>query len=77
MDIFVKIIQFIKSNNMDYTLVVTIFVAVLGWIVAIVLQHRNIRNQHKVQIRYDIYKQLVQAKKDIQDLNCTPFSRHG
>lgn len=67
MDIFAKIIQFIKLNNMDYTLVVTIFVAVLGWIIAIVLQHRNIRNQHKVQIRYDIYKQLVQAKKDTQD----------
>ncbi len=49
------------------TLIATIAVAVIGWIIAIILQRKNLKNQHKIQIKYDIYKQLVQAKSDIQE----------
>ena len=55
------------TNITDYTLIVTITVAVVGWIIAIVLQRKNLKDQHKIQIKYDIYKQLVQAKSDIQE----------
>ncbi len=49
------------------TLIATILVAVIGWIFALWLQSRNIKRQHQVDIRYDIYKQLVQLHKDVQD----------
>ena len=57
-----------NSTNLDiYTLLATICLAILGWIVALALQRKNIRDQHKIQIKYDIYKQFVSLHKEIQD----------
>lgn len=58
------------NNSFDinlYTLIATIATAVIGWLIALWLQGKNIKQQHKVQIQYDIYKQLVQARKDLQE----------
>lgn len=49
------------------TLVITILIAVFGWIIALFLQYRNIRQQYRVQIWYDIYKQFVVVHKEMQD----------
>ena len=57
----------ILTNINLLTLAVTVVIAIVGWIFALILQHRNIKHQHKVQIRYDIYKQFVQLHKDIQN----------
>jgi hypothetical protein len=50
-----------------YTLLITIAVSVAGWVIALLLQGRNIKHQHKVQVRYDIYKQFVQLHENIQN----------
>jgi len=58
------------NNSFDinlYTFIATIATAVIGWLIALWLQGKNIKQQHKVQIQYDIYKQLVQARKDLQE----------
>ncbi|MFA6428174.1 MAG: hypothetical protein WCW02_01355 [Candidatus Buchananbacteria bacterium] len=57
-------------NSFDinlYTFIATIAIAVLGWIFALWLQGKNIKQQHKIQIKYDIYKQFVQIHKEAQD----------
>jgi len=65
MNDYVKSIQF----DIDYlTLMATIFVAILGWIVALLLQRSNARHQHKIEVRYDTYKQFIQLHKEIQDI---------
>jgi hypothetical protein len=47
-------------HNIDFlTLVATIVIALIGWIVALALQRWNIKKEHQVEVRYDIYKQLV------------------
>ncbi|MCK5027447.1 MAG: hypothetical protein KAS07_03435 [Candidatus Pacebacteria bacterium] len=62
----IKNIQF----DVDYlTLMATISVAVLGWLVALILQRSNAKHQHKIEVRYDIYKQFVQLHKEIQDVS--------
>lgn len=44
-------------NNVEIlTLAVTIGVAVIGWIFALWFQRNNMKRQHKVQIKYDIYE---------------------
>jgi len=50
-----------------YTLSTTIAIAIVGWLFALWLQRENIKHQHKVEIRYDIYKQFVQIRKEAQD----------
>ncbi|MDP3697364.1 MAG: hypothetical protein Q8R55_05090 [Candidatus Taylorbacteria bacterium] len=56
------------TNNVDIlTLSVTIGVAVVGWLIALWLQRNNVKHQHRVQIKYDIYKQFVSLHKEIQD----------
>lgn len=62
-----QIVRIIFQNINVFTLTVTIVVAVFGWIFALWLQHRNTKQQHRIQIRYDIYKQFVQLHKDIQN----------
>lgn len=58
----------LENFNIDfYTLLATISVTIIGWLVALWTQNRNIKQQHKIQIKYDIYKQFVQIRKDIQD----------
>jgi len=58
----------INSNNIDiYTLSATIAIAVLGWLVALWQQGRNIKQQHKVEVKYEIYRQFVQLRKEVQD----------
>jgi hypothetical protein len=59
--------QIIDFSNVDQlTLLVTIFVAILGWIIALVLQRSNARHQYKIQVRYDIYKQLLKCAEQTQ-----------
>lgn len=50
-----------------YTLIATITIAVIGWLISVWLQGRSIKRQYKIQIQYDIYKQFVHAHKDIQE----------
>ncbi len=62
--------NFIKSisGNLDtLTLAVTILLAVIGWIFALWLQQKGTKQQHKIQIRYEIYKQFVHLHKEVQD----------
>jgi len=57
-----------NNINIDlYTLIATIATAVIGWLVALWLQGKNIKQQHKIQIKYDIYRQFVQIHKESQD----------
>lgn len=44
----------------------TLILAVLGWLIALMLQNRNIKQQHRIEIRFDIYKKLVEAHKETQ-----------
>ena len=56
------------ANTDLLTLSITIVIAIVGWIVALLLQRHNTKEQHKIQIRYDIYKQFVDVHKEAQDL---------
>lgn len=47
-------------------IIITIILAIIGWFFSLYLQNKNLKEQHKNQIKYDIYKQLVRAKSDIQ-----------
>jgi len=38
-----------------------------GWVIALILQRNNVKQQHRVQIKHDIYKQFVQLHKAVQD----------
>lgn len=56
------------SSNIDLQiLIVTILIAILGWIIALVLQRQNVKHQHKVSVQYDIYKHFVELHKEIQN----------
>jgi len=56
------------SKNIDtLTLAVTILLAVIGWLIALWIQQRGTKQQHKIQVRYEIYKQFVQIHKEAQD----------
>lgn len=55
------------ANTDLITLSVTIVIAIAGWIIALLLQRHNTKEQHKIQIRYDIYKQFVDLHKEAQD----------
>jgi hypothetical protein len=53
--------------NIDYlTLFATMFLAICGWIVALLLQRSNAKHQHKIQVRYDIYKELLKCYEKTQ-----------
>ena len=55
-------------QNIDVlTLVSTIAIAVIGWVVALLLQRWNIRKEHQVEVRHDIYKQMVSLHRNAQD----------
>lgn len=49
------------------TLVVTILLAIFGWIIALFLQRSNAKHQHRIDILYDIYKQFVDTHKSVQN----------
>lgn len=56
------------ANNVDIlTLSVTIGVTIVGWMIALLLQRNNVKHQHRVQIKYDIYKQFVSLHKETQN----------
>ncbi len=66
----VVMLELVKNifQNADFlTIAVTVAIAILGWLVALWLQNKNIKEQHKIQIRYEIYKQFVQIHKETQD----------
>ena len=54
-------------SGTDIALIVTIFLAVLGWMITAWLQQRNVKDQQRAKISYDIYSQLVTAHKELQD----------
>lgn len=56
-----------KININLWTLIATIILAIIGWLFSLWLQRKNLKDQHKTQIRYDIYNQLIQAKKELQE----------
>jgi len=60
--LFVKIENFLEQFNSFSVLLV----AVLGWLFTVWLQNKNIKDNLKVQIKYNIYKQLVVVNKNIQ-----------
>lgn len=61
-----KIMTF--SKNIDaLTLAVTILLTVIGWLIVLWIQQRGTKQQHKIQVRYEIYKQFVQIHKEAQD----------
>jgi len=60
-------IQFFNLIVAMWGVIITIILAIVGWFFSLYLQNKNIKEQHKNQIKYDIYKQLVQAKSDIQE----------
>ncbi len=49
------------------TISVTIAIAVLGWLISLFLQRKNIKDQHRIQVRYDIYKEFVKLRRETQD----------
>ncbi len=54
-------------SDIDYlALAVTILLAVVGWLFALWLQRNNAKHEHKIQIRYDIYKQLLKSSQETQ-----------
>lgn len=55
------------SNIELVTLVTTILIATMGWIVAVYLQNRSLKKQFQIEIKSDIYKQFVQLRRKIQD----------
>lgn len=48
-------------------LIVTITLAVIGWVISIWLQQKNHKQEQQAKINYDIYSQLVKAHKELQD----------
>lgn len=58
---FWEILKTINSNA------IAIILAILGWLVALWMQNKNIKLQLKTQIKYDVYKQLVVSHKETQD----------
>ena len=66
----VGMLELIKKSfqGADFlTIALTVFIAIIGWLVALWLQNKNIKQQHKIQIRYEIYKQFVHLHKETQD----------
>ncbi len=59
-------LQNLLSNIDSLTLVVAILLAVIGWLVALWLQRNNAKHEHKIQVRYDIYKQLLKSSQETQ-----------
>lgn len=59
-------LQNLLSNVDNLTLAVTILLAVIGWLVALWLQRNNAKHEHKIQVRYDIYKQLLKSSQETQ-----------
>lgn len=49
------------------TISVTIAIAVLGWLISLFLQRKNLKDQHRIQVRYDIYKEFVKLRRETQD----------
>jgi hypothetical protein len=58
--------QCMFSNIDKLTLAVTILLAIIGWLVALWLQRSNARHEHKIQVWYDIYKQLLKCSQETQ-----------
>jgi len=51
----------ISSNS------ITIFVAIIGWIIALLFQRNNAKHQHKIQVQHDIYKELLKSGQETQN----------
>lgn len=49
------------------TISVTIIIAILGWLISLFLQRKNLKDQHRIQVKYDIYKEFVSLRKEAQD----------
>ncbi len=47
-------------------IIVTAVLTVSGWVLSVYLQNKNVKEQQKAQINYDIYKELVIAHKSLQ-----------
>lgn len=64
---FLNLSSFWSALKEINTNVIAIILAILGWLIALWLQNKNIKLQLKTQIKYDVYKQLVTSHKEIQD----------
>jgi hypothetical protein len=55
-------------KNIDFiSILATLIIAIIGWIIAIIIQNKSIKKQQQNQIKYDVYKQFVSLHKEIQD----------
>ncbi len=64
----INIASRIDFSSVDQlTLIATIFIAIVGWIIALLIQRSNAKHEHRIQVQYDIYKELLKAAKDTQD----------
>lgn len=60
--------QNIDISNVDFlTLFATILIAITGWIIALLLQRSNAKHEHKIQVQYDIYKELLKSGQETQN----------
>lgn len=60
-----KFYNYFTKLNLSGNFIV-IILAIIGWVVALILQRKNIKDQLSSEIKYDIYKQLVGLHKEIQ-----------
>jgi low affinity Fe/Cu permease len=47
-----------------FTVSITIGIAVFGWLISLLLQRKNLKDQHRIQVKYDIYKEFVLLRKE-------------
>jgi len=53
--------------SIDTATLIVIILAIIGWIVALILQRKNITDQTRAQINYDVYGELVSVHQEMQD----------
>ena len=63
----------VHTSFQNKPLIVTIFLAVSGWIVNTYLQQKNFKQEQKAKINFDIYSQLVSAHRELQN-SIGPFN---
>jgi len=56
----------VADAYIDLTLIVPIVIAIAGWIIAVIIQGYTLRKKHRIDIRYDIYKQFVTLHKKLE-----------
>ncbi len=63
-----RLVNFTHWGNFleDYSSLIVIILAFAGWLMAVLLQRQNIKQQLRTEIKYDVYKQFVVSHREIQ-----------